>query len=335
MPLLDLGIVPDPLIRFGIRRICARRLSETRRLGEGAKGAHVLALRQSPIAADVGTANLQHYEVPAAFFEQVLGPRLKYSCCTWGDGAHSLENAETHSLAQVFDRAQLANGQRILELGCGWGSLTLYMAARLPGARITAVSNSRGQRAFIEARAAAMGLANVDVITADVTQLELEGPFDRVVSIEMFEHMRNWEELLARIGGWLRPDGKLFIHIFAHREFAYLYEDQGPSDWMARHFFTGGQMPSEDLLDHFNRDMRVTERWHLSGRDYARTANAWLDNLDENRDQVLAALGTVDDAPDRAMHRWRIFFMACAELFAFRNGNEWGVYHYLLEKRVE
>lgn len=335
MQMLELGILPDPLIRFGIRRICERRLYESRRAGDGAKEAHVRALRKSAVAERPDAANTQHYEVPAGFFDTVLGPRLKYSCCTWSEGARNLAEAEDAALDQVVRRAQVADGQRILELGCGWGSLSLYMAERFREARITAVSNSQGQRSFIEQRARERGLQNLQILTADVNQLSLGGRFDRVVSVEMFEHMRNWEALLERIAGWLTDDGKLFIHIFAHRQYAYLYEDKGPSDWMARHFFTGGQMPSEDLIDRFDHVLRVKERWRLEGTEYAKTSNAWLQNLDARQDEAIAALAEVDPDPRRAMHRWRIFFMACAELFAYCGGREWGVNHYLLEKRSD
>ncbi len=330
MQLLEYGVVPDPLIRFGIRRICERRLVESRRAGADALSSHVETLRQSAVAERPEAANEQHYEVPAGFFVATLGPHLKYSCCSW-DNATTLGEAESEALEQVRERAELADGQRILELGCGWGSLTLSMAKAFPRSQITAVSNSGPQRVFIEHQARQRQLDNVRVITADANDLTLDETFDRVVSIEMFEHMRNWEALLARIAGWLADDGKLFVHIFTHSQFAYLYEDKGPSDWMARHFFTGGQMPSDDLMCHFDRDLVVTTQWRLSGMHYAKTANAWLDNLDRHRTACLAALEGQPD-PRKALNRWRIFFMACAELFALREGNEWGVSHYLLEK---
>lgn len=333
MQVVERGLIPDPWVRFGIRRICERRLKERDRAGNGSVERHVAALRESAVAQDQEAANNQHYEVPALFFQTVLGPRLKYSCCRWNDGVHTLGAAEVAALAEVQERAELTDGQRILELGCGWGSLTLWMAEQLPNAQITAVSNSNGQRAFIERRARMLGLGNVQVLTADVNELELDTRFDRIVSIEMFEHMRNWEALLGRIAGWLHEQGRLFIHVFAHRQYAYLYEDRGPSDWMARHFFTGGQMPSHDLLLRFDRDLVTETRWRIGGEHYARTANAWLDNLDSNRRAALDALSTATDDPRTALHRWRVFFMACAELFAFRSGTEWGVSQYLLRKR--
>jgi cyclopropane-fatty-acyl-phospholipid synthase len=333
MQLLDRGLLPDPVLRFGIRHICKRRLALSQRLGAEFETQHVERLRSSPVADSPEAANRQHYEVPPDFFLRILGPWLKYSCCSWNPGVTTLAEAERASLAEIEERAELDDGQRILELGCGWGSLSLWMAERLPGAQITAVSNSSEQRRFIELRAQKRGLRNLEVITADVNNLQLEGPFDRVVSVEMFEHTRNWEALLGRIASLLSDEGLLFVHIFAHERYAYLYEDRGPTDWMARHFFTGGQMPSEDLMLHFDRDMLVCERWRLDGTHYEKTANAWLQNLDLHRNEAIAALGKVTDEPQKAFHRWRVFFMACAELFAYDEGRQWGVSQYLLEKR--
>ena len=330
---VDSGLVPEPLLRAGIRAICALRLRQERGTIEHEQARHqafVDELRGSAIAIATAAANAQHYEVPPAFFEAVLGPHLKYSSCYWPDGVTDLGGAEAAMLALTADRAGLADGQRVLDLGCGWGSLSLWAAARYPHSRITAISNSRPQRAFIEAAAARRGLTNLAVQTADVRTLELAaGSFDRVVSIEMFEHVRNYDRLLARIAHWLAPDGALFVHVFAHSRHAYPFEDAGRSDWMAREFFTGGLMPSAQLLHSFQRDLRITGEWHLAGTHYARTAEAWYANLMAHRRAILAILeaGYGRDAGKR-FERWRVFFLACAELFGYAGGREWIVAHY-------
>jgi cyclopropane-fatty-acyl-phospholipid synthase len=247
-----------------------------------------------------------------------------------------LEDAEIAMLELTCERAQLEDGQRILELGCGWGSLTLWMAARYPHAHITAVSNSRAQRRFIEARCTAADLVNVSVVTADMNDYEPEGTFERIVSIEMFEHMRNYRELMRRIASWLDTDGSLFVHLFCHNRFAYLYEPTSPNDWMAREFFTGGTMPSDDLLLHFQEHLSIDERWCTSGSHYTRTLESWLDRLDLRREQALAVF-MQDLSPREAsiqLQRWRIFLMACSELFGYRGGSEWWVSHYRFVKRA-
>ena len=331
--LVDSGLVPEPALRAAIRAVCALRLRQERRSMEEQQMRHqavVVELRRSDIAIETAAANAQHYEVPAAFFAHALGPHLKYSSGYWPLGVTTLAGAEAAMLELTAQRAGLADGQHILDLGCGWGSLSLWLAARHPHSRITAVSNSHGQRAYIEAEARARGLTNVFVVTGDIRTLTLPARgFDRVVSVEMFEHLRNYELLLARIASWLRPGGALFVHVFAHRHHAYPFEDAGASDWMARAFFTGGIMPSAALLHHFQRDLRLEDEWHLAGTHYARTAEAWYANLMAHEDAVRPILAG-GDGPSAAaqFQRWRVFFLACAEMFGYASGREWIVAHY-------
>jgi cyclopropane-fatty-acyl-phospholipid synthase len=332
--LCERGLIPDPLTRFGMRRLMAARLAAEagdrgeqqfntyrRRLGE---------LRRSPVAIETDKANEQHYEVPAGFFTAVLGAQLKYSCCWFGDGACTLDEAEEAMLRLTARRAAIDDGHRILELGCGWGSLTLWMAANFPNSRITAVSNSGSQRQFILARARERGLDNVEVITADANVFSTAERYDRVVSVEMFEHMRNYATLMERIAGWLVPGGKLFVHIFCHRTLMYPFDVDGDTDWMARYFFTGGLMPAEHTLLNFQEHLRLEEQWRVAGTHYERTANAWLANQDRQRERVMAALTEAYGAAEAArwFQRWRMFFMAVAELFGYAGGTEWLVGHY-------
>jgi len=332
------GLVPDALLRAGIRRQCAGRLAHEHEGGETATAKRfqglIDTLRRSEVAIHTDAANGQHYELPPAFFELCLGHRLKYSSCYYPTPGMTLDEAEEAMLALYGERAGLADSQAILELGCGWGSLTLWMAQRYPRARITAVSNSAAQRRHIEARCAALAIRNVHVITADVNTLELpEADYDRCVSIEMFEHMRNYATLLGRIGRWLKPGGKLFVHIFAHRTLMYPFETDGDGDWMARHFFTGGLMPAADTLLWFQDDLRIEERWLLDGTHYQRTANHWLARQDANRDAVMKVLAEAyGDAASLWFQRWRMFWMACAELFGYAGGQEWLVAHYRFAK---
>ena len=293
--LAERGRIPDALLRQGIRRMCAQRLREEMEGGLNQQATHFAAriqmLRHSPVAIHTDAANAQHYELPPAFFELCLGRRLKYSGCYYPRGDESLEQAENAMLKLYGERAELADGQHILELGCGWGSLTLWMAERYPNAKIVAVSNSNQQREHIEAKCRQRGVLNVRVITQDVNRLAFDAAqFDRCVSVEMFEHMRNYETLLGRIASWLRPGGKLFVHIFAHKTLMYPFETAGEDNWMARHFFTGGLMPASDTLLWFQRDLQIEQRWHVDGTHYQRSANHWLANQDARKDRVMAVL---------------------------------------------
>jgi len=333
------GIVPGPLVRAGIRRLLDARLTEIR-AGDAEAAAEqaesfLAAMRQAPVALVPEKANEQHYEVPAGFFAAVLGPRRKYSSGWWPEGVNDLAAAEEAALAETARHAQLADGQRILELGCGWGSLTLWMAEHLPGSRITAVSNSHSQRAYIMAEARRRGFDHVEVRTADINGFDPGGKFDRVVSVEMFEHLRNWPEIFRRVAGWLEPDGRFFMHVFTHRSTPYAFEARDATDWMSRYFFSGGMMPSDDLALRCQDHLALQGHWRWSGTHYARTAEAWLANFDAHRSHLWPLLAQTYGAKHAALWwtRWRLFFLSCAELFGFDQGQEWGVSHYLFSPR--
>lgn len=337
--LLEKNILPDWLIRIGIRRLLKQRIKDETRPTLEMQQNHLMSfireLKDSPVAVHTDAANEQHYEVPTAFYRYALGKHMKYSSGYWMEHTRSLDEAEETMLELTARRAELENGMNILELGCGWGSLTLYMAQRFPKSMITAVSNSSTQKKYIDEQAALRGLKNVRIITADMNEFTISETFDRIVSVEMFEHMRNYQVLLGRISGWLKPDGKLFVHIFTHKTFAYSFEVRDETDWMAKYFFTGGIMPSDHLLFYFNDHLTAEQHWIVDGTHYQKTSEAWLSNMDRNKKEIFPLFAETY-GPEQATKwwsYWRIFFMACAELWGYRKGQEWVVSHYLFKKR--
>lgn len=339
LALLDRGWIPEPLVRRGIRKLLRERLDE-QAVVHGSNPDQSLErflekMRAAQVALVPEKANEQHYEVTPEFFQVALGPHLKYSSAYFESPETPLAEAERRMLELTCERALLEDGQDILELGCGWGSLTMWMAEHYPNSRITAVSNSAPQREFLEQRFRERGVTQVTVLTRDMNEFEPEGDFDRIVSVEMFEHMRNWETLLERLAPHLRDDGKLFLHIFVHRKFAYTFEVRDETDWMSRYFFSGGMMPSYDLTDRLKAPLGVEQSWEVSGVHYAQTAEAWHRNLESRRSEALRALADTYPAAEleRWYQRWRVFFLSCAELFGYDGGAEWFVAHKRFTKR--
>lgn len=336
---VEQGLVPDRLVRLGIRRLLRERLAELHH-GAAAETAALTAeflrgMRAAELAPLPEKANEQHYEVPADFFAAVLGRHRKYSSCFWPAGVESLSQAEAAALELTCTRAGLRDGQDVLELGCGWGSLSLWMAHRFPASRITALSNSNSQRRYIEAEASRQGLQNLSVLTRDFNGFDTAERFDRIVSVEMFEHLRNWPRAFANVARWLRPEGRFFMHVFAHRGAPYEFVERDASDWMSRHFFSGGMMPSDDLALRCQDDLRLLDQWRWDGTHYQRTAEAWLRNMDARRPALLPLFSaTYGDAAELWWTRWRLFFMSVAELFGFEGGQRWWVSHYLFERRA-
>ena len=334
----ETGLVPDSVIRAGIRRLLDNKRREIHaddvEMAAETLNDFVAMMKAAPIALVPELANEQHYEVPAGFFTQVMGDHLKYSCCYWPEGVTTITEAEAAALQKTCERAGIEDGMQVLDMGCGWGSLSLWIAEHYPNANVTSVSNSSSQRNFIMARAAERGLGNIQAIACDMNDFDAPGRYNRIVSIEMFEHMRNWGKLFGRVNRWLLPDGKFFMHVFCHRSTPYEYIDKGPGDWMSRHFFSGGIMPSADLPLRFAEHLDIEARWHWNGQHYAKTLNTWLKVCDSNKDAIMPVLAACYGEEQASLwwQRWRIFFMACAELFDYDGGTEWYVGHYLFKK---
>ncbi len=336
--LIEQNKVPDFLLRQGIRKLLKQRLDEENKGGVEAQQAHLMALieqlKVSPIAVNTANANQQHYEVPTRFYQYCLGKNLKYSSGYWKPGVTDIDTSEDDMLELTCQRAELEDGQLVLELGCGWGSLSLYMAAKYPKSTFKVVSNSRTQKLYIDGQAKERGITNLTVITADMNTFSIGEQFDRVVSVEMFEHMRNYQLLMKKVASCLKPDGKLFIHIFTHKEYTYLFEVRDETDWMSKYFFTGGIMPGDDLLFYFNDDLAVEKHWHVNGTHYGKTSEAWLKNMDNHKTEIIPLFEETYGKGQAIKWwvYWRIFFMACAELWNYNRGNEWMVSHYLFHK---
>jgi cyclopropane-fatty-acyl-phospholipid synthase len=335
---LEKDQIPDYLIRTRIRQLLKQRLYDENKGGVEAQQAHLMSfienLKASPIAVNTADANEQHYEVPTPFYQYCLGKNLKYSSGYWKPGVTDIDTSETDMLDLTCERAELRDGQQVLELGCGWGSLSLFMAAKFPKSIFTVVSNSRTQKEFIDSEAVKRNINNLTVVTADMNTFSIDRQFDRVVSVEMFEHMRNYQLLMEKVASFLKSEGKLFIHIFTHKEYTYLFEVKDETDWMSKYFFTGGVMPSDDLMFYFNDHLHVKKHWHVSGSHYGKTSEAWLSNMDKHKVEIMPLFEQTygkEDATKWWVY-WRIFYMSCAELWNYNDGNEWIVSHYLFHK---
>ena len=329
--LAERGMLPDFILRVAVKFLSIARVRMPNVFSEKLKVLNTL--KEGPIAESTSSANEQHYEVPPIFFEKVLGENLKYSCCLYDENNKDLNSAEIFMLDKYLDRADIKSNQEILDLGCGWGSFTLHAAKKFPQSNFTSISNSKDQIDFINARATALNLTNVKAIRQNINELNLDKKFDRIVSIEMFEHMRNYKKLLKQISDLLVEDGKLFVHIFCHKNSTYLYEAQSDSDWMSKFFFTGGIMPSQDIFNYFNEDLVLKNSWEINGKNYSKTSKDWLKNMDKNKNEIKKILNDHYDEKNIWFYRWRIFFLTCEEFFKINKGKEWFVTHYLLTKK--
>lgn len=337
--LLEKNLIPDFLIRLGIRSLLRDRLEEENKgsleKNQEHLNSYIESLKKSPVAVNTKEANEQHYEVPTEFYTYVLGKRMKYSGGLWNDGVKTLDVSEEDMLALSVKRAEIQNGHSILELGCGWGSLSLYLAEKFPKSKVVGVSNSKTQKEYIDSIAKQKGFKNLQIITKDMNEFTIKDKFDRIVSVEMLEHMKNYQVLFKRISDFLKPEGKFFIHIFTHKTFAYPFEVRDETDWMAKYFFTGGMMPSHDLFLHFQDDLSIEKQWTVDGTHYGKTSEAWLSNMDKNKSKIIPIFEKTygKENVTKWWVYWRVFFMACAELWDYDNGQEWIVSHYLFRKK--
>jgi len=337
--LIEKDLIPDFLLRQGIRKLLTQRLKDEDHGNIEVNQQHLMKLfeelKNSPIAVETKAANEQHYEVPTEFYKLCLGKHLKYSSGYWNKGVSDIDTSEHDMLELTCSRAELKDGQQVMELGCGWGSLSLFMAQKFPASSFTVVSNSKTQKEYIDGQAQQRGIKNLEVITADINNFSIDKKFDRVVSVEMFEHMRNYEKLLEKVSGFLNKNGKLFVHIFTHKDFAYKFEVKDESDWMSKYFFTGGIMPSDHLLLYFNENFQIEQHWRVSGMHYSKTSEAWLSNMDKNKSKIIPLFEETYGKSEALKWwvYWRIFYMACAELWGYNNGEEWMVSHYLFKNK--
>jgi cyclopropane-fatty-acyl-phospholipid synthase len=337
--LLEKNVVPDFLIRMGIRKLLAARLQEENKgsieKNREALQNYIQSLKNSPVAIHTKDANEQHYEVPTEFYKLCLGSRLKYSGGYWPDGVNTLDASENIMLDLSCQRAQLKDGHSVLDLGCGWGSLSLYIAEKYPNCKITSVSNSRTQKEYIDGVCKSKGFQNVTVITQDMNEFSINQTFDRLMSVEMLEHMKNYEVLFSRFSKFMKEDALFFIHIFTHKEYAYPFEVKDETDWMSKYFFTGGQMPSDDLFLYFQKDLVLQNHWRVNGQHYQKTSEAWLSKMDANQDKIMPIFEATYGKENAVKWwvYWRVFYMACAELWGYKSGEEWLVSHYLFSKK--
>ena len=334
-PLLARGLIPDWILRRGVRSQGKERLNMMNKVDSTKEYSKFInEASTGNIAVNTDDANNQHYEVDSEFFKYCLGKNLKYSCCFWDENTLDLDAAEDNMLEIYSQRAQITDGMSILDIGCGWGSLSLFLAQKYPKSEITGVSNSSSQKIFIDSVASERNISNLNIITRDINDFRAEEKYDRILSIEMFEHTKNTKKLMNLINDWLNPNGLFFMHVFAHKENPYYFDRDQKNAWMAKYFFTGGMMPNHNLFKDLKSNLEYQKSWILSGEHYERTSNAWLDKMDQNKSKILSLFerSNGSSVAKRKFHFWRLFYIACAEIFGYDNGNEWVVSHHLFKK---